>query len=403
MSNTVVRTNVLALNSHRNLGMVGNQQARASARLSSGFRINSAADDAAGLGISETMRAQIRGLDQASRNANDGISLIQTAEGALGTVNEMVIRMRELVVQSGNDTNTEADRGRIQDEINQLKSEIDAISIRTEFNSQQLFGVSGSADLLDTLYEFDITEFDPDVDDIETINRGLRIISSALGVPIGSLSFENWTNGGDLIASLREFASGDRDFDAFSNLESQLITMLEHATGVAWTNPGDVDTLQQAADNVTLLNAINRLVDMLAGSAGGGGADFSFQIGANTNQTLEISIEDMSWGSISGNLTIDLVTAGNDIDSILEGLDEALAAVTSQRSALGAYQNRLEFTIENLDIASENLSAAESRIRDADMALEMMRMTQANVLQQAATAMLAQANQAPQNVLQLLG
>ncbi|MCL2618508.1 MAG: flagellin, partial [Defluviitaleaceae bacterium] len=155
MSNMVVRTNIMALNSHRNLGMVGVQQSRASSRLSSGFRINSAADDAAGLGISEKMRAQIRGLDQASRNGQDGISLIQTAEGAMSTINEMVTRIRELVVQAANDTNahdqlnsatwSQSDRTRIQDEINQLMAEIDATTKRVEFNTRTLLDGSLAA------------------------------------------------------------------------------------------------------------------------------------------------------------------------------------------------------------------------------------------------------------------
>ena len=304
MSNMVVRTNVLALNSHRNLGNVSNQQARASARLSSGFRINSAADDAAGLGISENMRAQIRGLDQASRNSQDAISLIQTAEGGLNTINDMVIRVRELVVQAANDTNTadgaggvpagESNRARIQAEVNQLVAEIGRTADTLEFNNRRL---------------------------------------------------------------------------------------LE------------------------------------------GGQEFTFQVGANQGQTLTLNIPDILV-SIADELANDLTAHGdwsdlvaniNDnggpiadgtgaaISDLLDDIDSLLSAVTTARGNLGAMQNRLEFTIQNLDVSSENLSAANSRIRDTDMAAEMMRLTQANVLQQAATAMLAQGNQAPQSILQLLG
>jgi len=295
--------------------MVSNQQRNASSRLSSGFRINSAADDAAGLGISEKMRAQIRGLDQASRNAQDGISLIQTAEGAMSTVNEMVTRIRELVVQAANDTNahddddmTQSDRARIQDEINQLLNEIDATTERTQFNTREL--IDGSLD------------------------------GNGNGT---SLWFQVGAN---------------------------------HGQGVN-LNIGDV--------SVSALDAFAAAATQAAVTVVPG-----FNIGDLRNATMTADAGVMR-------------NSGESVGNFLIALDKALAHITSERSNLGAMQNRLEFTIENLDIASENLSAAESRIRDADMAREMMRLTQANVLQQAATAMLAQANQAPQSVLQLLG
>ncbi|MCL1989050.1 MAG: flagellin [Firmicutes bacterium] len=308
MSNTIVRTNVMALNSHRNLGMVGNQQNRASQRLSSGFRINSAADDAAGLGISEKMRSQIRGLDQASRNGQDGISLIQTAEGAMNTINEMVTRIRELVVQAANDTNASSttnwsasDRTRIQAEINQLMDEIDATASRTQFNTRNL--IDGS------------------------ISGG----TSGLWFQVGA----NYSQGVTL------------------SIEAVSVGALSDRGGITGT--------------------------------------FSF----SALRTTGLASTSLGYGVI--------FTRGQDIQNFITALDNALAFTTEQRSNLGAMQNRLEFTIQNLDIASENLSNANSRIRDADMASEMMRLTQANVLQQAAISMLAQANQAPQSVLQLLG
>ena len=304
MSNMVVRTNVLALNSHRNLGNVANQQARASARLSSGFRINSAADDAAGLGISENMRSQIRGLDQASRNAQDAISLIQTAEGGLNTINDMVIRVRELVVQAANDTNTadgaggipagESNRARIQAEVNQLVAEIGRTANTLEFNNRNL------------LEDGNAFTFQVGANQGQTLNLTMPTIIA----------------------------------DVADALVDQLI-----ATGDGW------DDIQAAP-----------------GAAG--------YIASGT---------------------------GSDISNLLDGIDSLLSLVTTERGNLGAMQNRLEFTIQNLDVSSENLSAANSRIRDTDMAAEMMRLTQANVLQQAATAMLAQGNQAPQSILQLLG
>ena len=306
MSNMVVRTNVLALNSHRNLGNVSTAQARSSARLSSGFRINSAADDAAGLGISENMRAQIRGLDQASRNAQDAISLVQTAEGGLSTINEMIIRIRELTVQAANDINTsegaagvganESNRARIQGEINHLIDEIQRTATTLEFNSMSL----------------------------------------------------------------------------------------------------------------------------LDGTFAGAGNELFFQVGANANQGITVELPDIitdvatvlrtafaspAFGAVTNNSAAGNVATGDgaSISALLTSVDEVLATATAARGTLGAIQNRIEFTIQNLDVSSENLSASNSRIRDTDMALEMMRLTQANVLQQAATAMLAQGNQAPQSILQLLG
>ena len=324
-ANTVVRTNVLSLNSHRNLGMVARQQAQASSRLSSGFRINSAADDAAGLAISEKMRAQIRGLDQASRNAQDGISFLQVAEGALNTINEMIVRIRELTVQAANDTYTytsggtnggiaagtvppetgggvdvaASDREKIMLEIQQLIDEIRATSERVEFNT--MTQLNGSI--------------------------------SAVHLQIGA------NNGNGVVIQWNAFAD--------------------------------------------ILNSV--------------AADMGTIFGFAANDVVE------------GNLTLTDTNVGfyglggEDIAELLDDIDRVLADVTMARAHMGAWMNRLEYTIENLDLASENLSAAESRIRDADMAQEMMRLTQANVLQQAAISMLAQANQAPQSVLQLLG
>ena len=288
MSNTVVRTNVLALNSHRNLGLVSNMQARSSERLSSGFRINRAADDAAGLAISEGMRAQIRGMAQASRNTQDGISLVQTAEGFTNTIQEITQRVRELATQGANDTNDATQRGHINTELTQLRDEITRIHGEATFNGNVIF-----TDLLTGSFNLQIG---PDG------NRGSFDLAAAAGA---------------------------------------------------------------SAFNTAVTSATAAITTLIAA--------------------------DMSTGAHSAFRTL------------LQAMDTFNSAIGTFRANLGAIQNRLEFTIENLDIARENLSASESRIRDADMALEMMRLTQANVLQQAATAMLAQGNQAPQSVLQLLG
>lgn len=279
-----IQHNINALNSLRQLGMNNSNTGKNIEKLSSGYRINRAGDDAAGLAISEKMRSQIRGLDMASKNADDGISMIQTGEGALNETHAILQRMRELAVQSASDTNTEADRAELQKENAALIEEIDRIANNTEFNTQKLLNLSG-------------------------------------------------------------------------------------------------------------------------GTAG----KFNLQIGANAGQKLEVQFGDMKADALkvtganatSGVKNIDISTRGGASGAITN-IDGAIAYVSSQRAQMGAYQNRLEHTINNLNVTSENLTAAESRIRDVDMAKEMMQYTKNNILTQAAQAMLAQANQQPQGVLQLL-
>ncbi|NLM46557.1 MAG: flagellin [Firmicutes bacterium] len=266
-----INNNLIALNTHRQLGIVNNSSAKAMEKLSSGYRINRAGDDAAGLSISEKMRAQIRGLNMASKNAQDGISLIQTAEGALNESHAILQRMRELAVQAASDTNTDQDRTALQEEVSALIEELNRIANNTEFNTKKLLD--------------------------------------------GSFS------------------------------------------GV-------------------------------------------IHIGANAGQTMSISISNMTASGLSVNSIS--VSSQTGADAAISTIDNAIKTLSAERSKLGAAQNRLEHTIKNLDNAAENLQAAESRIRDVDMAKEIMEFTKNNILQQAATAMLAQANQIPQIVLQLL-
>ena len=574
MSNMVVRTNVMSLNSHRNLGMTGTLQARSAARLSSGFRINSAADDAAGLAISEKMRSQIRGLDQASRNAQDGISLIQTAEGAMQTINEMVTRIRELVIQAANDTNAhegenlpQSDRMQIQREINQLLEEIDQVTLRTEFNTRTLLDGSLAADPLRGIAFADVVSF---MTDLVVAPALAELAARETEFEEGRLAFEQFTRNRELLQNLHnsamaitqdtiiqrihdladgldnlitpgmppqdvmdvleivlgvdatDLAAAGADTDAFilaarngtltaadfvnignvvddardayvrSNYASHLlgfsvaadvaaaVVAVPGAPGVATVLAADaitgnvphllgntsdladvaallagaysainaVDFAQSLTNReVNLTTSLNHVNNMIASDdvigaqfsnladlqtaidrymAGDIGNALWFQIGANRGQGIHLSIEAVNVGELNRvaaghTATVDgfniadlrnvaledgvgvMHEHGSVIDQFVSALDAALAHVTGQRAHLGAVQNRLEFTIENLDTASENLSAANSRIRDADMAKEMMRFTQANVLQQAAISMLAQANMAPQNILQLLG
>ncbi len=284
-SNTVVQTNTLAINSHRNLGIIGTNREKASAKLSSGYRINTAADDAAGLAISEKMRAQIRGLDMASRNAQDGISMLQTTEGGLTEINNMITRIGELVTEAANDTNTEEDRQKVQLEVSELITEIGDMGTRVEFNTMKVL----------------------DLDGPKTFQIGAN---SGQGI---SFNFKD--------VNISEYVMTDL---------SDLYTTLSDAIG-------DAD------------------------------ADFT---------TITAYLDD--------------------------NVDSALMHVTEARARLGAVINRLEFTNKSLQVTSENLSASESRIRDADMGKEMMQLTKSNILQQAGVSMLAQANQSPQSVLQLL-
>jgi len=266
----------MAMNTYRQMGVNNSQLAKSVEKLSSGLRINRAGDDAAGLSISEKMRAQIRGLQQASRNAQDGISLIQTAEGALNEVHSILQRMRELAVQAANDTNVTVDRGALNDEFKQLISEINRIANNTQFNEKDILKSNFTAN-----------------------------------IQVGA-------------------------------------------------NKSQVITLSWKAHTATALG----------------------------EDAVDISTQTIS-------------TYGN-AQTAIETINKAIVSVSKSRSKMGALQNRLEHTIANLDNAAENLQAAESRIRDVDMAKEMMNFTKLNILNQAATAMLAQANQLPQAVLQLL-
>jgi len=370
MSNTVVRTNSLAINSHRNLGMIGNMQSRTSARLSSGFRINSAADDAAGLAISEKMRGQIRGLDQASRNGQDGISLIQTAEGAMSTINDMVIRVRELVIQAANDTNAhdhnngnmaQSDRMQIQREINELLEEIDATAQRTQFNTRNL--IDGNLEAQND------GQF-----------HGFRTMTTGAG-NIGNVT----------VGMVGGFADANQALRPGAGISAAGAPIWFHVGA----NFGQGVFLSIEAVNVAALSGVWTGGHLMSVS---GNMASTMQSGFTFAALRNLSFSSAFSGAESGIM----LESGFDINKFIPAIDFALAHVAGQRANLGAMQNRLEFTIENLDVASENLNAANSRIRDADMAAEMMRFTQSNVLNQAAISMLSQANQAPQNILSLL-
>jgi len=566
-----INNNLLAMNTHRQMGIVQGSQSKSMEKLSSGYRINRAGDDAAGLAISEKMRGQIRGLSQASRNSQDAISLIQTAEGALNETHSILQRMRELAVQSSSDTNTSKDREKIQSEIDNLTSEINRIGGTTEFNTMTLLNgdrsietatVTGDTKLDDVTLSADYAAgvTDNNMTTTDVFKNGVSITGAGQVGQFVQSTATNSTTGG---ATLKIERTADGEFTVSTNIvlttgatftsadtmaytagedftydahgvsftieaadlaqfdaDTDSITIdiaQQHATiagDVAlttqndWSNNGaatggqtvissgislDVtnnDILDSAtsvevsfADNSYTVHVensagdtlVNDTVTLTAGATFTAGTvhdangvsftftnslsvgatssatytvtdgdmttstattetvaadnSLSFQIGANESQSMSLTLDDMRSEALGLSSTVAGVdgeagykataTVNNGTDSTaveysldvstfeaagaaITKIDDALESVSKQRSQLGAVQNRLEHTIANLDTSAENLQASESRIRDVDMAKEMMEFTKNNILQQAAQSMLAQANQAPQGVLQLL-
>lgn len=553
----IINHNMMAMNTFRQLSTSSNAMSKSMEKLSSGYRINRAGDDAAGLAISEKMRAQISGLNMASKNSQDGISLIQTAEGALNETQTILQRMRELAVQAANDTNVSADRDEIQKEINQLTSEINRIGNTTEFNTMKLLDGSRSQTAQ--------TKYIGAVTGVITVGtaKGVTLdtgsialkddkITVAAGAFSNGLNFNNIksaaatstveifkdsdgklnvniaaqdTAGGTIAFNDKfelTFTSGQYTYNmhnisftisesdfAAATVDKKVSIDLYTAKGANAT--GDISTLASFSANTTTVSTITggitisspidasaRLLDIqvtssttfkvvIKDSAGGtlqsdtlkfsasltaiktvnydnhgvkftfkyngtayatvgianleldttqkttslGDQSLAFQVGANESQSMSLSLSDMTANALGVSSTtggtdtttganfvvVKNVTNGTNNTAVQYSLDvttqahaskaitviqDAITAVSSERSKLGAIQNRLEHTINNLDTSSENLQSAESRIRDVDMAKEMMNYTKFNIIQQAATSMLAQANQTPQTVLQLL-
>jgi flagellin len=376
--------------------------------LSSGLRINRAADDAAGLTISEKLRGQVKGLNQAIRNAQDGISMIQTAEGGLNETHSILQRMRELAIQGSNDTLTDTDRGAIASELQALKNEVDRIATTTEFNTKKLLNggmttsLSGTSELVNgevgTASSIAVANINVTGAQANTI-----FTFSAAGATGVTLSA---TIGGQTISQTIALS-------AMTTSASSSQTLNFNTLGVSVSLAG-------FHANGTVANLITDLTtttnDTITTAAGSSSA--SFQVGANAGQTVSVSIDNTQTDAVNGgnnfgqgggftNLATAVATFATSSTSanaqkLIQSLDDAISDVSTNRANLGAVQNRLEHTIENLSTSSENLSASESRIRDADMAQEMVGFTRSNILQQAGTSILAQANQLPQGVLSLL-
>ncbi|NEZ45873.1 flagellin [Clostridium niameyense] len=392
----IINHNMNAMNAHRQMGINTINSGKAMEKLSSGLRINRAGDDAAGLAISEKMRGQIRGLDQASRNSQDGISLIQTAEGALNETHSILQRMRELAVQASNDTNTTEDRGQLQKEINQLTSEVNRISNTTEFNTQNILNAKDGKE-----FQFQIGANEGQSMTVKINDMGAKALSISSEdkehaqfkdvstdklVAIGDKLTVDLTVGGKTVSvDIQEAKVVNEAFDV-KNLASKLNDAFK-------TNSLDANArVSEDGKEIQIFGADKGKVALKNKGAAVALADkevgFKNEI---TNGTDNVAI----------GTALDVSNHKNAAKAIT-AFDNALNKVSDQRSRLGAYQNRLEHTINNLNTSSENLQASESRIRDVDMAKEMMNFSKNNILSQAAQAMLAQANQQPQGVLQLL-
>lgn len=341
-----IQNNIPALNTNRQLGVNQSGQAKSTEKLSSGFRVNRAGDDAAGLSISEKMRSQIRGLNRASMNAQDGISMIQAAEGALQETHSILQRIRELAVQGANDVNQTEDRQAITKEINQLGVELDRIAIATNFNNKYVLSglYSGTPD--------DVTISD--------------VIAGELGVdtPVGPVNLQvgaNTSSSNVIQIGFNGMSAKDllgTEWTEIEEFSGRIAPVIGEAGFVPSASANDAVSPDGSAEADYFIGGFQALINVIDGKAAVNGEE-------------------------------------------PEGLT-GISRVSDLRSTLGAVQNRLEHTVSNLDTVAENMQAAESRIRDVDMALEMINFTKYNILNQAATAMLAQANQQPQSVLSLL-
>ena len=376
------------------------------------MRINRAGDDAAGLAISEKMRGQIRGLKQASRNAQDGISLIQTAEGALNETHAILQRMRELATQAATDTNTLTDRKEIQKEINQLLDEIDRIGNNTEFNTQNLLDGTYANKKIH-IGANETQNMNIDISDMRTaaLGGGEGAGGGAAVAATGTLqgiSFEAKTPGAAGNTIQIEFVAGSENNPISVSVSDSKITVTLGAGDQSGNNTVEnvVDVINNNSDASALVTASGTGTDSVGtgNTTLTGGADADPDAGSGVNiDTLRVDVDAVADEAAAEALVNQGVLTQAGADAAITNINDAIEQVSAERSKLGAIQNRLEHTIANLGTSAENLQAAEARIRDLDMAEEIMAFTKNNILQQAATAMLAQANMAPQSVLQLLG
>ncbi len=439
----VIQHNMMALTGARNININTNSKSKATERLSSGYRVNRAADDAAGLSISEKMRWQVRGLNKASTNAQDGISMIQTAEGALNEVHSLLHRMNELATQAGNDTNTDNDRAAIQREINQLQGEIDRISDSTEFNTipvlrmESLVKINGSSSPEDVSLDrrISVTPSNGTTHsvygasiDFSNVSKGtmnemigkeftttctvncsqifnfkftdattssVRVEGSSMYVEVG-VNSPNMSTGTDLVNTIMQLAESKQSESPFNSYSSAYgDTFIGHANGIA----SDGSTLHMYSisgqppyrEGMGLLK-VDKLVDLER--------TLLLQTGAKEGQTVPYNIRTIN----SKTLGVNPLSVNNNANAgkAMTAVQTAVDSVSEYRSYLGSLQNRLEHTIANVDNTAENTQAAESRIRDANMAEEVLNMTKYSLLEQVGTSFLSQANSSVESVLKLL-
>ena len=462
----VVQHNMQAANANRMLNITTGAQSKSTEKLSSGYRINRAADDAAGLSISEKMRKQIRGLDKASSNAEDGVSSVQTAEGALTEVHSMLQRMNELAVQASNGTNSNTDRSAIQDEISQLTTEIDRVAETTKFNETYLLkGGNGTKDVYMNGHDAGLKGTLTDNATTATFKVAAGALDAGKSVTIGGKDYTIGGSEAEAKALITKAAADGAKADASITIDGTTYTYKTDK----WVDKGDNEvtdienkvkkgsTVKYGSDSVTVLNdnkttgiddanssvisaakAVELMTNELtaannigatkktatvtadaAGYTANNGIEFTIEKGtAEVADKLSFSLHVGSDADMTNKITVGIETMNssylgikglnvNDDSGIagtyaIDAISDALQKVSEQRSSLGAVQNRLEHTIDNLDNVVENTTTAESRIRDTDMAEEMVNYSKNNILAQAGQSMLAQANQSNQGVLSLL-
>jgi flagellin len=389
-----INQNIAAMNSYRNLSATDTQMSKSLEKLSSGFRINRAADDAAGLAISEGLRSQVGGLKVAVRNAQDGISVVQTAEGALTEVHSILQRLRDLSVQAGNDSNNPDSRAAIDTEATQLVSELDRIGKSTNFNGINLLdGSAGAAGKLN----FQVGADGDDSSKIEVDLSSANVQAIAADLATGTLA----VNATRFAVASAAAVTGNQVFTVTKDgVASQVTVDLTPAAG----DPA-YDSVEGVAQALRANSdfAANFSVSVEKDANGAGVALNIRALNGGTITTGAAPGTGIANGTTVASAATGLDFSSNDAaQASINKLDEAIKTVSTARAGLGALQNRFEHTINNLNVSVENLSASESRIRDADMAQEMMQFTRNQILSQAGTAMLAQANQGSQGVLQLL-
>ncbi|PIQ26313.1 flagellin [bacterium (Candidatus Blackallbacteria) CG17_big_fil_post_rev_8_21_14_2_50_48_46] len=409
-----INSNIASLNAQRNLGLSNQQLNKTLERLSSGLRINRAADDAAGLAVSEKLRTQIKGFTQAIANSQDAVNLIATAESGIDQTSQILQRIRELSIQAAGDTLVNSDRSKIQEEINQLRVELTRIAETTEFNTRKLldgsiaqatFAEDASASIKQNVRVGDTSVTVPVLNDFIS-SANVSVTGATLDTAF-QIKFVSWQTNATSPVSVA--------LEVRSSLDGVITTINLGATA---TNPTSINltvsgtTIGSIAINASniSLNDIGKtaLVQITARRAAvTTDQGLTFHVGANEGQFLKMGVQDLR-GKALRLETINILGT-NDEDSRVKAqnaigaVDTALDYVNTVRSRLGAFQNRVEYTIQNLQVSRENLTASESRIRDADIAMETANLTRAQILVQAGTAVLTQANIAPQSALSLLG